>query len=294
MGVEADENDFRTRLTEGEKHAVLTLQSILTQYELIIGGTEMWGGKITKMFPRLEIQRMCSEFSHAELCSHAPFYKIGNQVLNQDTDEFYNSCKEIPELSVHIKYIESQAKSKNPLEVTAALCFLEGVVLFSAFAFFKSFNTNGYNLIPHFVAGIDASAKDENFHAMGSAWLYNTCKLEREALGIETHSEDLLHDLAYDTYLHECAIIDLIYSVKPESIRTIEKEDLKSFIRDRIDLVLSYLNGEPYFSEPKGIISEWFYDNLSQFKYSDFFASTQVQYTKNWDKNALTFDKEAL
>lgn len=290
MGVKDDENDFRTRLTDGEKHAVLTLQSILTQYELMIGGTEMWGGKIAKMFPRLEIGRMCSEFSHAELCSHAPFYILGNQVLNHDTDEFYEQCREIPELAAHIEFIDSQARSKNPLEVTAALCFLEGVVLFSAFAFFKSFNTNGYNLIPHFVAGIDASAKDENFHSMGSAWLYNTCKLEREALNIPTHSPDLLRQLAIDTYLHECAIIDLIYSVEPESIRTITKEDLKHFIRDRIDLVLSYLNAEPYFNEPKGTISEWFYDNLSQFKYSDFFASTQVQYTKNWDKNALAFD----
>lgn len=294
MGVEADENDFRTRLTEGERHAVLTLQSILTQYELMIGGTEMWGGKIAKMFPRPEIGRMCSEFSHAELCSHAPFYLIGNRVLNKDTDEFYESCQQIPELAAHIKYIESKAKSKNPLEVTAALCFLEGVVLFSAFAFFKSFNTNGYNLIPHFVAGIDASAKDENFHSMGSAWLYNTCRLEREALGLEIHESNLIVDLAIETYQHECAIIDLIYSVEPESIRTIDKEDLKHFIRDRIDLVLTYLNTAPLFNNPKGVISLWFYENLSQFKYSDFFASTQVQYVKNWDKNSLTFDMGVL
>ena len=58
MGVDADEMDFRTKLSEGENHAVLLLQSILTQYELMIGGTEMWGGKIAKMFPRSEMQRM--------------------------------------------------------------------------------------------------------------------------------------------------------------------------------------------------------------------------------------------
>ena len=289
MGVEQDEQDFRTKLTTGEHHAVLTLQSILTQYELMIGGTEMWGGKIAKMFPRKEIERMCSEFSHAELCSHAPFYIIGNQVLDKDTDEFYEQCLEIPELAEHIKFIESKAKSKNPLEVTSALTFLEGVVLFTAFAFFKSFNTNGFNRIPHFVAGIDASAKDENFHAMGSAWLYNTSKLEREALGLETHEPDLIKQLAMDTYKHECAIIDLIYSIDPDTIQTVSKEDLKHFIRDRVNVVCSYLNHPPIFEQDKGVISNWFYSNLSTFKYSDFFASTQVQYKKNINKHLLKF-----
>lgn len=289
MGVEKDEQDFRTKLTAGEFHAVLMLQAILTQYELMIGGTEMWGGKIARLFPRPEIQRMCATFAYAELASHAPFYKIGNQVLSRDTDEFYESCTSIPELDNHLKFIEAQAKSKNPLEVTAALCFLEGVVLFSAFAFFKSFNSNGFNLIPHFVAGIDASAKDENFHSMGAAWLYNTAKIERETLGLETHYPALIRDLALDTYNHECAIIDLIYSVQPETMRTMDKEDLKQFIRDRIDVVCGYLNHPPIFNEKKGVVSEWFYKNLSSFKYSDFFAATQVQYTKNYNKNKLGF-----
>jgi ribonucleotide reductase beta subunit family protein with ferritin-like domain len=255
----------------------------------MIGGTEMWGGKIAKMFPRPEIQRMCSEFSHAELCSHAPFYKIGNKVLNRDTDEFYQSCKDIPELAEHLEYIETKATSKNPLEATAALTFLEGVVLFTAFAYFKSFNTNGNNRIPHFVAGIDASAKDENFHAMGSAWLYNTCKLEREQAGIETHYAGLIKDLAYDAYNHECAIIDLIYSHDMGDMQTIDKEDLKHFVRDRINVVCSYLDHPPIYEQEKGVISEWFYNNLSSYKYGDFFASTQVQYIKNINKNELVF-----
>lgn len=290
MGVDADEQDFRTKLSEGENHAVLLLQSILTQYELMIGGTEMWGGKIAKIFPRPEIQRMCATFAYAELASHAPFYKEGNKVLGRDTDEFYESCLEIPELAEHLKYVESLAKSKNPLEVTAALCFLEGVVLFSAFAFFKSFNTNGFNLIPHFVAGIDASAKDENFHSQASAWLHNTCKQERELLGLETYDDDMITNLAIESYQHEAKIIELLYSVKPETMRTINKEDLLHFIRDRTNLVCSYLNTAPIFDQEKGVVSEWFYNNLSSFKSSDFFASTQVQYTKNHNKAALGFN----
>ena len=293
MGVEADKSDFLTKLTDGEFHAVLLLQTILTQYELMIGGTEMWGGKIANMFPRPEIQRMCSEFSHAELCSHAPFYKEGNKVLNRDTDEFYEEWTEHPVLAKHVEYIEGKATSKCPLEVTAALCFLEGVVLFSAFAFFKSFNTNGFNLIPHFVSGIDASAKDENFHCMGSAWLFRTCLQERREAGHMSDEQELLvketvYQLAEEARYHEFAIIDLLYEHKPETIRTVSKEDMKDFINDRVNVVLGYLDME---QKPikKGKISEWFYDNISTYKYADFFASTQTQYQKNWDVSALTF-----
>ena len=290
MGVDADEQDFRTKLSEGEHHAVLLLQSILTQYELMIGGTELWGGKIAKMFPRPEIQRMCATFAYAELASHAPFYKEGNKVLGRDTDEFYESCVDIPELANHLTYVEELVKSKNPLKVTAALCFLEGVVLFSAFAFFKSFNTNGFNLIPHFVAGIDASAKDENFHSQASAYLHNTCKQERELLGLDTYEDGMIEELAIECYQHEAKIVELLYSVQPETMRTINKEDLLHFIRDRTNLVCGYLNHEPIFKQEKGIVSEWFYNNLSSFKSSDFFASTQVQYTKNHNKASLGFN----
>jgi ribonucleotide reductase beta subunit family protein with ferritin-like domain len=295
MGVESDEQDFRTKLTDGEMEAVLLLQAILTQYELLIGGEEMWGGKIANMFPRPEIGRMCSEFSHAELCSHAPFYKIGNVVLRRDTDEFYNSWEDNPVLAAHISYINKVASSDNPLKVTAALCFLEGVVLFSAFAFFKSFNTGGFNLIPHFVSGIDASAKDENFHSMGSAWLYNTCKSERLELGLltvedEAELSNIIEELISNTISHEFAIIDMLF--EHGKIRTITKQDMKDFILDRIDVVCSYLNHKSNRGvNSRKVITNWFYDNLSKFKYADFFAATQVQYVKNWNKSKLVFNE---
>ncbi|MNR27423.1 hypothetical protein D3C85_1446970 [compost metagenome] len=75
LGVDEDEQDFRTKLNEAELHGVLFAQSVLTQYELMIGGTELWGGKISKLFPRPEIQRMCACFANVELGSHAPSTK---------------------------------------------------------------------------------------------------------------------------------------------------------------------------------------------------------------------------
>lgn len=75
LGVEEDEMDFRHNLTESELHAVLTAQSLLMQYEMMLGGEELWGGKIAKMFPRPEIIRMCAKFADVELHVHGPLSK---------------------------------------------------------------------------------------------------------------------------------------------------------------------------------------------------------------------------
>lgn len=295
LGVEDDAADFRTKLTEGELHGVLTAQSILTQYELMIGGDEMWGGKIARLFPRPEIQRMCACFANVELNSHAPFYDLANKVLDKATDEFYSQWKTDPVLSQRIAFINACAASDDALEVTAALAFLEGAVLFSAFGFFKGFNARGFNLIPHFVSGIDGSAKDENFHSIASARLFNQCRAERIQMGNHTPSQDeelnaKIDRMARVVVDHERQIIRKLFEVPGN--RVVTEAELVHFMEDRIDVVLNRLGRPVMFGHNKGVISMWFYQQLSTVKVPDFFATTQLQYRRNWAKHKLTFRKE--
>lgn len=295
LGVEEDENDVRVKLNDGERHGLRVLQSILTQYELMIGGEELWGGTIAKLFPRPEIQRMCACFSHVELGSHAPFYDLTNKVLGLATDEFYREWKADPVLASRIAFIQEAASDSDALHVTAALAFLEGAVLFSAFAFFKAHNSRGWNMIPHFVAGIDGSAKDENFHSLASSWLFRQCKAERIEAGNHGPSAELaleahIDKLVEHVFEHECRIIDMVFAVG--GIRVVTKDEMIAFVRDRINTVLGYLGYAPVFYQPKGVVSEWFYQQLSTFKFSDFFTTTQLQYTRNWAQHKLTFRKE--
>lgn len=295
LGVEEDEQDFRIGLNEAERHGVLMAQSILTQYELMIGGGEMWGGKIARMFPRPDIQRMCTCFANVELGSHAPFYDIGNQVMGNATDEFYTQWKKDPVLTDRIAFIEQYAASDNPLEVTAALAFLEGAVLFTNFGFFKGFNSRGFNLIPHFVSGIDGSAKDENFHSIGSAMLFRQCKAERMEAGNHSASqqkelEEIIWHMAQTVAEHERLINDKLFEVPGN--RVIRHDELEHFLEDRVDVVLNRLEMPAMFGREKGEVSRWFYQQLSSVKVPDFFAATQLQYRRNWAKHKLTFRPE--
>lgn len=297
LGVDEDEQDFRTNLLGGELHGILTAQSILTQYELLIGGEELWGGKIAKLFPRPEIQRMCACFANVELGSHAPFYALGNEVLGKATDEFYTQWKQDPVLAERMKFISECAASDDALEVTAALAFLEGAILFSIFGYFKGFNSRGYNLISHFVSGIDGSTKDENFHSIASANLFRQCKSERTELG--NHSarrENALNKkidkIALDVYNHELLIIDKMFEVGTN--RVVKKQECIEFLQDRLNVVLNRLGRPPMFERVQGVISKWFYQQLSTVKIPDFFAATQLQYTRNWKKYKLGFKRDLV
>lgn len=297
LGVEKDEGDIRTKCTEGERHGITTVLKLFTRYELMLGGEEFWGGKVSKMFPRPEVQRMASTFSFVELGVHAVFYDLINKALGIATDEFYMSWKDDETMRARMAFIDKYANSDCPLEATAAFAFMEGVVLFSNFAFLKSFNVGGYNLIPHITAGIDASSKDEDTHSVASAWLHRQCLAEREQLGLidaqgKQNLRKKIKRIAEKVYEHESALCDLIF--EKGGIRTVTKEEIMDFIQDRINMVLSYLNMKPMFEKQQGVVSDWFYAQLSSFKYSDFFNTQQIQYVRNWKKHELGFRKELI
>lgn len=297
LGVEEDENDFKVNFNESERHGTLTAQAVITQYELLIGGVEMWGGKIAKMFPRPEIQRMCACFSHVEQSSHAPFYAIGNKVMGNHTDEFYSSWKTNPALAARIAYINECASSDDALEVTAALAILEGVTLFSILGFFKGANARGFNFIPHFVSGIDGSTKDENFHSLASAQLHRQCKAERIAAGNHTpEQESVLRQkvlkMLNDAYEHDLVVLDEMFRIPGN--RFAKHHEGVEFLQDRVNVVAERLGMRKVFDRELGVISNWFYDQLNTVKISDFFAATQLQYRRDWKRYKLVFNKDLI
>lgn len=135
----------------------------------------------------------------------------------------------------------------------------------------------------------------ENFHSIASANLFRQCKAERTALGNHSKRKDTslkekIVKMAEDVYKHELLIIDKMFAVGHN--RVVKKSELIEFLEDRINIVLARLECEPMFDHKPGVISGWFYQQLSTVKVPDFFAATQLQYTRNWRKDKLGFRKE--
>lgn len=292
INVEKDKQDMLVNMTEAERHGVTTTLRLFTLYEQLVG-SEYWLGRALKEFPRPEIQRMCSVFGMFELNIHAPFYSKLNKTLGLDTDEFYLSYTNDDTLQDRIDFIGSIAGEADPLVSIGCFSLIEGAVLYSSFAFLKHFQANGKNKLLNVVKGINFSVRDENLHAVASAWLYRTLRdelLQQDAVAhrgrVEMASERLL-GASRAIYEHECRIVDMIFEKGP--IEGVSPDQMKTFIRSRINLCLSQLGLPQVFEVGDDVISKWFYDAINSVSFHDFFVGVGNSYNRAWDQGAFTW-----
>lgn len=284
--VENDVEDLRVNMTVAEREAISYCLLLFTHYELRVG-EDYWMNRIGRRFKRPEFQRMATMFSAVELNSHAPFYNQANVVLYLDDEEFYSKWKIDPVLVARMDFIEVLASSRDDLLSVAGFSFIEGSVLYSSFAFFKHFQAQacGKDLMKNFCRGINLSVADENTHAVGGALLFHIL-LEERGLTEDEKAElaKMIYSVAQMAYEHECEIINKIFSFG--DIKGITKENLKDFVKHRIDLCLNNLKLKGLFDTTPNdrFIESWFYENINSFQLHDFFTGGGSEYDSNWSR----------
>lgn len=283
--LEKDVQDILVNMTESERHGIITVLKLFTLYELF-AGAEYWGGRVMKQFPRPEFQRMAATFSMTELAIHQTFYDNINQLLGLATDEFYSEYTNNPVLNSRMKFIDNIVNMEDELLSLGAFSMVEGVILYSNFAFLKHFQSQGKNKLLNLVRGINFSVRDENLHSEAGAWMFRTLKAEYEALGWDTsYVERSINEVARKAYEHECQIIDMIFEKgKMDGITDIQ---MKRFVESRINLCLRNLGYKNMFEVNYNPISDWFYNGINNFQFNDFFSGQGNQYHRNWDSTSF-------
>lgn len=290
-----DLQDLYTKLTPSELFGVTEILKLFTLYELNVG-SDYWGGYVAKNFPRPEIRRMASVFSTIELNVHAPFYNKVNELMGLDTDEFYNSYQEDEVLSNRMKWIAKRvSKSEttiDKLKSVAIFSMIEGVILFSAFAFLKHFNSNGKNKLSNLNAGINFSVSDEDCHSKAGAWLYRTLRDEAYTLKLIDDRDIIelnfdLRETAKLIFEHESIIIKKIFA--SGIIDGITETQLIHFIESRLDICLEELKVGSLFRPKYNPIATWFYNDLNSSILHDFFVSNGNDYSRNWVATKFTW-----
>lgn len=282
--VEKDVHDILTNCTEAEKHGIFTVLKLFTLYELR-AGADYWTGKFMRSFPRHEIAAMGSCFGMMELCVHKPFYNKINELLNASNDSFYTDYVNNPVLRERMEFIDSIINHDDDLVSLAGFSMVEGVVLYSSFAFLKHFQSNGKNKLMNVVRGINFSVRDENLHSVAGAWTFNTLLKQRE-LHLTQYADIVvqIYQCAHKIYEHEEQIIDMIF--EKGEIEGITKEEMKNFVKSRINLCLSNIGCKPIFHIEDGVdtISQWFYKGINNYQMNDFFTGGGREYTRDWSE----------
>lgn len=285
--VEKDVHDILTNFTEAERHGVFTTLKLFTLYELR-AGAEYWTGRFMKTFPRHEMATMGATFGMFELAVHKPFYNKINELLNATDPTFYTNYVDVPVLKQRMEFIDSIVDHPNDLVSLGGFSLVEGVILYSSFAFLKHFQSLGKNKLTNVVAGINFSVRDENIHAQAGAWTYNVLKKEEAPTKEELLKiEDKIRDMAAVVYSHESKIIDMIF--EKGVIEGIEAFEMRLFVASRIDHCLSKLGIAPLYGNVGSPIDEWFYKGINNYQFNDFFRGQGREYTRNWNERKFVW-----
>lgn len=291
INVEKDIQDILVNLTPAEKHGIITTLKLFSLYETH-AGSEYWGGRFRRMFDGAEFERMASVFSMFELAVHAPFYNKINQLLHIDNPEFYLSYLQNPVLVDRVKFIADVISDPDDLVSLAAFSMVEGVILYSSFAFLKHYQSQGKNRMSNIVRGINFSLRDENLHSMAGAWCFRLKLKEHlhESLDNawdQSFYERRIKTLAEVIYEHECQITDMTF--EKGKIEGITAHQVKCFVQSRINVCLDQLGFSKLYDVKYNPISEYFYKAINDYQFNDFFAGLGNQYHRNWDETAFVW-----
>ncbi len=283
--VEKDVHDILVNFTEAEKHGIYTVLKLFTLYE-VKAGADYWTGRFMRSFPQHECQAMAAAFGMMELAVHKPFYNKINELLNATDDKFYTDYVENDVLKARMDAIDAVISNDDNLISLGAFTLVEGVILYSSFAFIKHFQSLGKNKLMNVVRGINFSVRDENLHQQAGAWVFN--ELVRQAGFVDQyHQVGRILQSAKLLVAQEEQIIDMIFA--RGEIEGIDAEDMKAFVRERANMCLANLGLDMIFENTNNTISEWFYQGINNYQFNDFFTGQGREYSRQWSEDKFVW-----
>ena len=286
INVEKDIQDVLTNFTESEKHAVVETLRLFSIYETHVGD-EWWSGRFKEMFNTADWHRMASIFSMFELAIHAPFYNKINELLYINTPEFYLSYKADPALKNRVDHISKIIDEGDDCVALGGFCMVEGVILYSSFAYLKHYQSQGKNKLMNVVRGINFSVRDEGLHAKATAYAFRK-KLQGKTKGEIEEIRVKLLEVQHLLFEHESAIIANMFS--KGKIDGITPHQLENFVKSRINECFKDMGLDKVYDVDYNPIAAWFYKGINDYQFNDFFSGGGNQYHRNWDETGFNWN----
>lgn len=284
--VDSDLMQYNTEFTEAEKHGINTVLKLFTTYEVHVAN--YWLDVVYTNFPKPEVRMMAEVFAAME-AEHALFYDKLNNALDLSNKEFYLSFMEDPNMKKRMEFIEEKlaiAESGKDEDIALSLAtfsFIEGVVLYSSFAFLMSFQNPPKNKLKNVFTGLSYSVRDEALHAEADSWLFNTFVKEYN-VDVKKLKKEIIK-VAKESYKVEEKIIENIFA--KGKIEGITDTQLKNFVQSRINKKLKDIGLDPIYEVTYNPIAKWFYKRINQIEMTDFFDRNPTSYNNNWNFNKI-------
>ena len=269
-----DVQDWNMHLTQNEKDVIGGILKGFTQMEILVG--DYWR-KVAEWFPKPEIAMMASAFSYFESIHMDNYAMINEQLQLDDFSAFLYDTSTKEKLDYFIERPEITSKEEIAKSIAIFSAFAEGCLLFSSFAVLLSFQKE--NLMKGVGQIVSFSIRDENSHSQGGIYLFN--KIIEEYPEIKQLIKNDILEAANICYQLEEQFLNNLF--KTGNIRTLTKEELLNFVKDRLNLKLQELGYEKIFEINKELLQNisWFGSLSSGREFGDFFATRVSEYSQN-------------
>ncbi|RPG59829.1 MAG: ribonucleotide reductase [Flavobacteriales bacterium TMED191] len=275
----SDIQDFKTRLSETERHAIKNTMLAISQIEVAV--KSFWGDIYHKI-PKPEVGSVGATFAESEV-RHADAYSHLLEILGLNKE--FQSLKKKPAIMKRVKYLETSlinAQSEDKQEYAESVLlfslFIEHVSLFSQFLIIMAFNKHK-NMLKGISNVVEATSKEEQIHGDFGIDLIKIIKKENPNwFGNEYNTK--IQNLCQKAFEAEQSIIDWIF--EKGELDFLPKNQVTEFIKDRFNRSLESIGVEKIFQTNNELVNqtEWFNDEIIGTKHGDFFVKRSINYSK--------------
>lgn len=287
-----DVADWSSNLKDHEKNVVGGILKGFAQTETVVN--DYWTGLVTKWFRKPEIIMMATTFGAFETI-HAEAYSLLNEQLGLDNfAEFLEDESTAAKIESLMDVRDGHNGEIDYHEVARSLAifsaFTEGVNLFSSFAVLLSFKMR--NKLKGVGQIVEWSVRDESLHSNAGCWLFRTLMEEQPQLKTDKLINEI-REAATAAMELEFNFIDKVFEMG--DLENLTKEDLKNFIKHRINTKMGDLGLKPLIPSEEidqGALKTmlWFDAVIAGKQHTDFFANRVTNYSKGhmeWDAASM-------
>ena len=285
-----DVNDFKNKLTEGERNLIVQTFRLFTKSDEEI--SNCYNRKYKKHFLNTEITMMLTAFENIETV-HFVAYAHLLQTLGLPEVEFL-AFQEYDEMKAKLDFLHS-FDPETPMELAEAIAAFsaatEGMSLFASFAILLNFPR--HNKLKGMGDIIAWSVRDESMHCEGMAQLFKTFIREKaDQIDFKT-LEKKVKKVIYQAVENEDKFIDLVFEMGP--VEGLSAEDMKRYIRFIANLRFAQLGyTDKLFGDVDQMPLPWLPGMLNAAEFGNFFETRVTDYAKassggEWNEDAYDF-----
>ena len=275
----SDIQDFKTHLSETEKHAIKNTMLAISQIEVAV---KTFWGDIYKRMPKPEIGSVGSTFAESEVRHHDAYSHL-LEILGLNNE--FENLKKNPIMMRRVNYLEaalSKSKSEENKDYAESVLlfslFIEHVSLFSQFLIIMAFNKHR-NALKGISNVVEATSKEEQIHGDFGIDLIKIIKSENPEWFDEDHTL-MIQEMCREAFSAESKIIDWIF--EKGELDFLPKDVVNEFIKNRFNKSLESIDVPAVFEIDEALLSqtEWFDDEIIGTKHGDFFVKRSINYSK--------------